>query len=69
MIAWITEHHSEILEVFGAVVALVSLVVKLFATEKTKGVWAKILNVLSVLSLVNPDGSIIGKKAEKEEVK
>ena len=59
---WITNHWHEILEVFGAVVAVVSLIVKLFATEKTQGVWAKILKVLAALSLVNPDGSVIGKK-------
>lgn len=61
---WIVEHYHDVLEVFGALVAAISLFVKLFATEKTKGVWAKILRVLATLSLVNPDGSIIGKKAE-----
>lgn len=61
---WITTHYHEVLEVFGAVVAVISLIVKLFATDKTKGVWAKILKVLAALSLVNPDGSIVGKKAE-----
>lgn len=59
---WITAHYHEVLEVFGAVVAVISLIVKLFATEKTQGVWAKILKVLATLSLVNPDGSIVGKK-------
>ena len=62
---WIQAHYHELLEVFGAVVAVVSLIVKLFATEKTQGVWAKILKVLASLSLVNPDGSLIGKKEEK----
>jgi hypothetical protein len=61
---WIQAHYHEVLEVFGAVVAVISLIVKLFATDKTKGVWAKILKVLAALSLVNPDGSIVGKKAE-----
>lgn len=63
--AWITEHWHDILEVFGAVVAAVSIFMKLFATEKTQGIWAKILKVLSALSLVNPDGSIVGQKVEK----
>ena len=62
---WIQAHYHELLEVFGAVVAVVSLIVKLFATEKTQGAWAKILKVLASLSLVNPDGSLIGKKEEK----
>lgn len=61
---WIQANYHEVLEVFGAVVAVISLIVKLFATDKTKGVWAKILKVLAALSLVNPDGSIVGKKAE-----
>ena len=59
---WITQHYHDVLEVFGAVVAAVSVFMKLFATEKTKGVWANILKVLATLSLVNPDGSIVGKK-------
>lgn len=62
---WITSHWHDILEVFGAVVAAVSVFMKLFATDKTQGVWAKILKVLSALSLVNPDGSLVGKKEEK----
>lgn len=62
---WITQHWHDVLEVFGAVVAAVSVFMKLFATEKTQGVWAKILKVLSILSLVNPDGSIVGKREEK----
>ena len=64
MITWLQAHYHEVLEVFGAVVAAISVFMKLFATEKTKGVWANILKVLSALSLVNPDGSIVGKKAE-----
>lgn len=62
---WIQANYHQCLEVFGAVVAVISLIVKLFATEKTQGVWAKILKVLASLSLVNPDGSLIGKKEEK----
>lgn len=63
--SWITEHWNDVLEAFGAVVAAVSIFMKLFATEKTQGVWAKILRVLAVLSLVNPDGSIVGQKEVK----
>ena len=67
MIEWIQTNWDKILQVFGAVVAVISLVVKLFATDKTKGVWANVLKVLSVLSLVNPDGSVIGKKTEEDK--
>lgn len=63
--SWIIENWHGILEVFGAIVAAVSIFMKLFATEKTQGVWAKILKVLAALSLVNPDGSIVGQKQQK----
>lgn len=62
---WIINNWDKVLQIFGAVVAAVSVFMKLFATEKTQGVWAKILKVLSILSLVNPDGSIVGKKESK----
>lgn len=62
---WIIEHYHDVLEVFGAVVAAVSVFMKLFATDKTKGIWANILKVLATLSLVNPDGSIVGRKEDK----
>ena len=64
---WLQAHQNDILQVFGATVALISLIVKLFATNKTQGAWAKVLKVLSCLSLVNPDGSIIGKKEEEQK--
>ena len=62
---WIIEHYHDVLEVFGAVVAAVSVFMKLFATDKTKGVWANILKVLACLSLINPDGSVVGQKVDK----
>ena len=52
----------EAVELFGAIVAAVSLITKLTATDKDDSVWAKVLKVFSVFSLVNPDGSVIGKK-------
>lgn len=59
---WITTHWDDVLTIIGGVVVVVSAVVKLTATEKDDTVWAKILKVLAALSLVNPDGSVIGKK-------
>lgn len=59
---WITTHWDDMLAIIGGVVVIVSTVVKLTATEKDDTVWAKILAVLAALSLVNPDGSFIGKK-------
>ena len=62
---WITTHWDDVLTIIGGVVVVVSAVVKLTATDKDDTVWAKILKVLAALSLVNPDGSVIGKKADK----
>lgn len=64
MSKFIAEHLDEMLQIFGAVVALITLIVKFTSTDKDDTVWAKILKVLAALSLVNPDGSVIGKKEE-----
>ncbi len=58
---WITTHWNDVLAIIGGIVVVVSTVVKLTATEKDDTVWAKILSVLAALSLVNPDGSVVGK--------
>lgn len=58
---WITNRWDDLLAIIGGVVVVISTVVKLTATEKDDTVWAKILAVLSALSLVNPDGSVVGK--------
>jgi hypothetical protein len=63
---FIANHLDEILQIFGAVVALITLIVKFTSTDKDDTVWAKILKVLAALSLVNPDGSSIGKKVEEK---
>lgn len=62
MITWLSEHWDDALAIIGGIVTVVSIIVKLTATDKDDTVWAKILKVLSALSLVNPDGSVIGKK-------
>lgn len=58
---WISVHWDDVLAIIGGVVLVVSTVVKLTATDKDDTVWAKVLKVLSALSLVNPDGSVTGK--------
>lgn len=58
---WISAHWDDVLAIIGGVVLVVSTVVKLTATDKDDTVWAKVLKVLSALSLVNPDGSMTGK--------
>ena len=65
MIQFINEHYDEILEIFGMAVALITLITKLTSTDKDDTVWGKVLHVLATLSLVNPDGSVIGKRESK----
>ena len=62
MVNWLFEHWDDVLAIIGGIVTVMSIIVKLTATEKDDTVWAKILKVLAALSLVNPDGSVIGKK-------
>ena len=64
MTQFIAQHYEEVLQILGAVVALATLIVKLTPTQKDDSVLAKIINVLSALSLCNADGSFIGKRAE-----
>lgn len=59
---FVTQHTEELLQIIGAVVALATLVVKLTPTTKDDGILAKIIKVLSALSLCNADGSFIGQK-------
>ena len=61
---WIHANAKEILAIIGAVVTVASLIVKLTPTPKDDAVLAKIIRVLSALSLCNADGSFIGKKDE-----
>ena len=58
---WITQHYDEVLQIIGAVVALATLIVKLTPTQQDDNVLAKVIRVLSALSLCNADGSFIGK--------
>ena len=59
---FITEHYDEILQILGAMVALATLIVKLTPTPKDDNLLAKIIQVLSALSLCNADGSFVGKR-------
>lgn len=58
---WITQHYDEVLQMIGAVVALATLVVKLTPTQKDDTFLAKVIKVLSALSLCNADGSFTGR--------
>ena len=59
---FLTQHAQELLQILGAVVALATLIVKLTPTSKDDCILAKIIKVLSALSLCNADGSFIGQK-------
>ena len=59
---WIQTNWSDLLSIIGAVILIITVVVKLTSTYKDDTVWAQVLKVLSALSLCNPDGSFIGKK-------
>lgn len=62
---WFQNHWDEVLQIIGATVAVATIVVKLTPTQKDDTVLAKLIQVLAAFSLVNPDGSVIGKKADK----
>lgn len=59
---WVVEHWDDVLSIIGGLVLAISTIVKLTSTTKDDTVWAKVLQILAVLSIVNPDGSLIGKK-------
>ena len=59
MIAFISQHAKECLQILGAVVALATLVVKLTPTPKDDHALATVIKVLSALSLCNADGSFV----------
>jgi Na+-transporting NADH:ubiquinone oxidoreductase subunit NqrC len=63
--SWITEHWKDILAIIGGIVTLASLIVKLTPTQKDDNILAKIIKILSIIGIFNPDGSSIGKKEEK----
>ena len=62
---WIKTNWTDILAVIGAVVTLATAVVKLTPTQKDDNILAKVIKVLSALSLCNADGSFVGKKEDK----
>ncbi len=61
LIAWCGEHWQDILAVMGGTVGVATVIVKLTPTQKDDAVLAKVISVLAALSLVNPDGSFVGK--------
>ena len=52
MIDWLLAHSVDLLAIYGAVVAICSTIVKLTPSTKDDAVWAKILKILDLFSVV-----------------
>lgn len=61
LIEWCSTNWQGVLAAIGGVVAAATAIVKLTPTPKDDAVLAKVISALAALSLVNPDGSFIGK--------
>lgn len=62
---WIVSHWTDVLAIVGGLVSVASIIVKLTPTSKDDSVLNAIIKVLAAVSIVNPDGSFIGKKEGK----
>lgn len=51
MLNWILEHWTDLLAIYGAVVAICSTVIKLTPSTKDDNVWAKIIKILDKFSV------------------
>lgn len=61
---WISAHWKDVLAVIGGVVSVCSIIVKLTPTQKDDNILAKIIKLLAIFGIFNPDGSVIGKKED-----
>ena len=64
IIGWLKANWDSVLAIVGGVVSVATIIVKLTPTPKDDNALATLIRLLSVFSLVNPDGSFIGKKSE-----
>lgn len=64
IIGWLKANWESVLAIIGGVVSVATVIVKLTPTQKDDNALATLIRLLSVFSLVNPDGSFIGKKSE-----
>ena len=62
LIVWIKTNWESVLAIIGGIVSVATIIVKLTPTQKDDNALATIIKILSIFSLVNPDGSFIGKK-------
>ena len=64
IITWLKMNWDSVLAIIGGVVSVATIIVKLTPTQKDDNALATLIRVLSIFSLVNPDGSFIGKKED-----
>lgn len=64
IITWLKTNWESVLAIIGGIVSVATIIVKLTPTQKDDNVLATIIRVLAVFSIVNEDGSFIGKKKD-----
>ena len=64
IITWLKMNWDSVLAIIGGVVSVATIIVKLTPTQKDDNALATIIKILAIFSLVNPDGSFIGKKQD-----
>lgn len=64
IITWLKMNWDSVLAIIGGVVSVATIIVKLTPTQKDDNALATLIRVLAIFSLVNPDGSFIGKKED-----
>ena len=57
IITWLKMNWDSVLAIIGGVVSVATIIVKLTKTDTDDKILAKIIKVLSIFSLVNPDGT------------
>ena len=62
IITWLKANWDNVLAIIGGIVSVATIIVKLTPTPKDDNALATLIRVLSIFSLVNPDGSFIGRK-------
>ncbi len=62
IITWLKANWDSVLAIIGGIVSVATIIVKLTPTQKDDNALATLIRVLSIFSLVNPDGSFIGRK-------
>lgn len=67
MIDWIVQHYDEVFEAIGYFVTACTIMVKLTPTQKDDAILAKIVKILDVFSVVNPNGTRVVKKGGEKD--